>query len=453
MPVPETFTPKTWVDGSGGATPITAAELNRLETGVESMDDRVAAIEDLPNAKGDVITATADNTLARLAVGTNGQVLTASSAASTGLIWATPATVSGVGRVIDVTQSPYSAVGNGSTDDTTALQNAINALTPGDTLIIPAGKTFNHSATLTVGTAGVFIRGGGTLRGTVQATSGILINANNVRVEDLTLTLSSRTGRGSTLDNIKLTVNQVSGAVIRNVTVLSSFGYGMYMRTASDWLIDNCRISNSGADAFHVNGGSSKGRIYNLQVANPEDDGIGLVSDDTDSTDISDIVIRGFKLDGQNLSGRGIGIIGASNVLVEDFHITNSYAAGIIVATETSYLSRANSNIRVRSGVLRGCNTAAPTVNHGAIVVNNSRSTGTTNVDDIIFSDIVCRDTNSSANGTLSTLRSGSDTITNVRYRDIYFEGTGPSSDFRTTGTVGVSYARLWRGDSLITHP
>jgi hypothetical protein len=43
--VPETFTPKTWADGSGGGTPITAAELNRMETGLESMDDRVAAIE------------------------------------------------------------------------------------------------------------------------------------------------------------------------------------------------------------------------------------------------------------------------------------------------------------------------------------------------------------------------------------------------------------------------
>lgn len=46
--MPETFVPKTWVDGSGGGTPITAAELNRIENGVESMDDRVAALEANP---------------------------------------------------------------------------------------------------------------------------------------------------------------------------------------------------------------------------------------------------------------------------------------------------------------------------------------------------------------------------------------------------------------------
>jgi len=40
--------------------------------------------------KGDLVAATAASTPARLAVGTNGQVLTADSTASTGLAWATP---------------------------------------------------------------------------------------------------------------------------------------------------------------------------------------------------------------------------------------------------------------------------------------------------------------------------------------------------------------------------
>ena len=43
--MPETFTPKTWFDGSSGGTPIIATELNRIEVGIESMDDRTAALE------------------------------------------------------------------------------------------------------------------------------------------------------------------------------------------------------------------------------------------------------------------------------------------------------------------------------------------------------------------------------------------------------------------------
>lgn len=45
----------------------------------------------LVDAKGDILTATADNTPARLAVGANDTVLTADSSTATGLKWATPA--------------------------------------------------------------------------------------------------------------------------------------------------------------------------------------------------------------------------------------------------------------------------------------------------------------------------------------------------------------------------
>lgn len=188
--MPETFEPFTWKDGPSGGTPVTAAQVNRIETGLESMDDRTAALElglltpvtityattiapdattgayfrcaatgnltltdptggtngqtilveieasgadrvlsvagstisipsgqvwagllrysttkgwllndsaggggsgispTLIDAKGDLIVGTAADVAARLPVGTDGQVLTASSAAATGLAWA-----------------------------------------------------------------------------------------------------------------------------------------------------------------------------------------------------------------------------------------------------------------------------------------------------------------------------------------------------------------------------
>jgi hypothetical protein len=77
------------VDLKGGTTGQVLAKASATD-----LDYSWVAIDPLVilDAKGDLITATAADTPARLAVGTNGQVLQADSTASTGLKWATPAT-------------------------------------------------------------------------------------------------------------------------------------------------------------------------------------------------------------------------------------------------------------------------------------------------------------------------------------------------------------------------
>jgi hypothetical protein len=71
-------------------------------------DDTNAIQNAIVDAKGDLIGATAADTPARLAVGTDGQVLTATSGAATGLAWATPSP----GSFVFIKSQTFSNVAN-----------------------------------------------------------------------------------------------------------------------------------------------------------------------------------------------------------------------------------------------------------------------------------------------------------------------------------------------------
>jgi len=73
-------------------TTVSPTELGYVDGVTSSIQTQLDAriTNALVDAKGDVLTATADNTPARLAVGANNTVLTADSTTATGLKWATP---------------------------------------------------------------------------------------------------------------------------------------------------------------------------------------------------------------------------------------------------------------------------------------------------------------------------------------------------------------------------
>jgi hypothetical protein len=122
----------------------------------------------LLTAKGDLISATAASTVARLAVGSNDQILVADSTASTGLKWATPASgstfvgaVAAMSADFNVSTATFTAIPFAATDylDTDAFHSTS---TNNTRMTIPAGKAGKYWVY-----AGGFFQSGGTTNSAV----------------------------------------------------------------------------------------------------------------------------------------------------------------------------------------------------------------------------------------------------------------------------------------------
>lgn len=83
------------VDLKGGTTNQVLAKNSNTDLDFKWVADASGIPATIFDAKGDIIAATAADTADRLAVGTNGHVLTADSSTATGLKWAAPATGGG----------------------------------------------------------------------------------------------------------------------------------------------------------------------------------------------------------------------------------------------------------------------------------------------------------------------------------------------------------------------
>jgi hypothetical protein len=217
------------VDLKGGTTGQVLAKNSGTD-----MDFTWTAIDPLVilDAKGDLITATAADTPARLAVGTNGHVLTADSTASTGLAWAAPS--SGGMTLISTTTLSGSSVTLSSIPQTYVrlivyVYAATNNTANGKLFIKPNdGANSRYSGTER---ASVYSSGGAAIQtnDTVDRTNSdcgwVMIIDNYTSTDDFTVGFhldgywNSGSGNGATAMNIAgttATTNGVSYIVISN---------------------------------------------------------------------------------------------------------------------------------------------------------------------------------------------------------------------------------------------
>jgi hypothetical protein len=144
-------------------------------------DDANAIQNTIVDAKGDLIAATAADTPARLAVGTNGHVLTADSTAATGIKWAAPAGGGKVLQVVSATNTATQSTSSGSFVDAITVSITPTSATSKVLVMAYISGSSDISVTqiafrLARGGTGIFV---GDASGSRTQATGVLFNPSN----------------------------------------------------------------------------------------------------------------------------------------------------------------------------------------------------------------------------------------------------------------------------------
>lgn len=115
----------SFVDLKGGTTGQVLSKATNTDLDYSWITPTSGISATIVDAKGDLIAATAADTVARLAVGTNGQVLQADSTTATGLKWATPAAGGKLLQVVSATTTTSTSVTSTSYADITGITASI----------------------------------------------------------------------------------------------------------------------------------------------------------------------------------------------------------------------------------------------------------------------------------------------------------------------------------------
>jgi hypothetical protein len=205
----------SFVDLKGGTTGqvLSKASNTDLDFTWVAQDDSNAIQNAIIDAKGDLIVGTAADTPARLAVGTNGHVLTADSTAASGVKWAA---VAAGGKVLQVVSAKITASASNSTN-VMASTGITASITPSATsskvLILITGAAQKSAANAGSRVNFDLVRG---------ATSIFALNNigyNNTAVEAYQMFAINYVDSPSTTSSTTYTLNFANGANAASVSV------------------------------------------------------------------------------------------------------------------------------------------------------------------------------------------------------------------------------------------
>jgi len=254
----------------------------------------------------------------------------------------------------------FGAVGNGVTDDTTAINNAIAACTSYSTLYFPAGKYlitsqpsgFTGLNNLTVCGDGFSSEIFSNVTGAAGNTLVFDSTCSFVTVRDLAI-VGSATVRGSGI-HIRL---YASDSEVRDCYISGCSDFGIHLsNSGSAWstnqTVTGCIVLNTLGDGIHV-GQSTDVLIEDNDVGNAGDDSIAVVADNTTYYP-QRVSVLGNRV--YNGAVRGIVVLEAFDCLIEGNDVFTTVNSGIEVNRFNSTTAY-NTRVKVIGNKVQNSNT------------------------------------------------------------------------------------------------
>jgi hypothetical protein len=224
-----------------------AAAIRSLGTAIDTTtynNAQAAIAKTIVDAKGDIIAATASDTVSRLAVGSNNQILTADSSTATGLKWATPST----GSLTLIDEIAF-------TSSTTVNVNDVFSSTYVNYLIMVNGTSGNCSMTIRLRVSGTDSSANYDSQEAAAASTTMVVRENLFGTDEF---YASEIG-GSTDPSIS---NLVIGGPYLAASTSFSCTWGGYSRVGMCGGSHNSATSYTGFTALFDNNASGTIRVY-----------------------------------------------------------------------------------------------------------------------------------------------------------------------------------------------
>ena len=267
----------------------------------------------------------------------------------------------------------FGAVGDGVTNNATAIQNTFNyAATNKCTALIPAG-TFAYSGTLTARAIAVAGTGAGSILKALDTNNEALtLTGSGGSISNLVM-LGTGTTRNVTYQAAMIWINNATNFTVQNVLINGGSCVGIYNAGGQNGVIENNTVENTLADSITNTNGASGITVKGNRVVNSGDDGISNNSYLQDSNTVHNITVQGNTIL-KNKWGRGLEVSGGSNISFIGNYVDNLDGyADMYVASEAEWNTQNVSTISVTGNTFVD---GGP--NQGTAIIYNSEAGATT---------------------------------------------------------------------------